>query len=141
MTEPLKELQKTLKTNGYSLTEARTVVFEALQGEEPQTMQQLVNVCPGINQTSVYRAVSLFEKLGITQKLQIGWKYKIELTDAFHDHHHHLTCQRCGKIIPFEEGESLEALLQDIAQRNQFVMREHQLEIQGLCRSCRPRYA
>jgi Fur family ferric uptake transcriptional regulator len=141
MPEPLKELQKTLKTNGYSLTEARAVVFEALQGEEPQTMQQVVSACPSINQTSVYRAISLFEKLGIIQKLQIGWKYKIELTDAFHDHHHHLTCQRCGKIITFEEGDKLEALLQDIARHSNFEMREHQLEIQGLCALCKPQYA
>lgn len=141
MTEVTNIFQKVLKSNGYSLTDARSVVFDCLQDAEPQTMQQIVKACPSINQTSVYRTIALFERLGIVQKLQIGWKYKIELTDDYHEHHHHLTCLRCGKILPFEEGSDLQRYLKTIADTKQFDMREHQLEIQGYCSDCRPTYA
>lgn len=141
MSTALDQLQSTLKVRGLHQTQARERVFTALLDQEPQTMQQIVSGCPDIDRTSVYRTIKLFEQLGIVQKLQIGWKYKIELTDAFHSHHHHLSCMRCGKIISFEEGDKLEQLLKTIAQDHQFDMREHQLEIQGLCGNCRPQLA
>lgn len=99
-------------------------------------MQQLVAACPGIDRASVYRVVSLFEQLGIVQRLQIGWKYKLELSDTFSHHHHHLTCLKCGRIIDFDEAPALEKDLYHIAKNNNFQIRGHQLEIQGLCRNC-----
>lgn len=137
MTQPLEQLKITLKQHGQSLTKPRQVVFAALQGQEPQTMQQLVTACQGqIDRATVYRTTALFEQLGIIQRLQIGWKYQLELSDAFHHHHHHLTCLRCGTTIPFSEDTELEDKLKVIAKANNFQMSEHQLEIQGLCQNC-----
>jgi len=34
---------------------------------------------------------------------QIGWKYKLELSNAFQHHHHHLTCLQCGGVTPLPE--------------------------------------
>ncbi len=99
-------------------------------------MQQLVAACPAIDRASVYRTVALFEKLGIIQRLQIGWKYKLELTDSFSRHHHHMTCQQCGRTIPFDESPELERQLRWLAASNRFKIRGHQLEIQGLCPAC-----
>jgi Fur family ferric uptake transcriptional regulator len=99
-------------------------------------MQQLLAACPEIDRASVYRTVALFERLGILHRLQIGWKYKLELTDAFSHHHHHLTCIRCGRIISFDESDELKSELSRIAKSNNFEMQGHQLEIQGLCQEC-----
>ena len=138
MSEPTDQLKKVLKQHGQSLTAARQLVFAALQDKEPQTMQELVFACEGmINRASIYRVVVLFERLGIVQRLQIGWKYKLELSDAFHHHHHHLTCRRCGKTIPLKEDDALEEKLRDLAHSNDFDMHGHQLEIQGYCENCR----
>ncbi len=137
MTEPLQQLQQSLKEQGSNLTRPRQVVFSALLGHEPQTMAQLIAACAGqIDRASVYRAVALFESLGIVQRLQIGWKYKLELSDTFHHHHHHLTCLHCGRTIPFDEDQELEIKLKTIAQAQNFRMQGHQLEIQGLCQNC-----
>jgi Fur family ferric uptake transcriptional regulator len=137
MSEPLDQLKKTLKEHGQSLTEPRLIVFEALQDQEPQTMQQLIAGCKGrVDRASVYRTVALFEKLGISQRLQIGWKYKIELSDSFHHHHHHLTCLRCGQTIPLQADELLEKRLHDLAHAASFQVSGHQVEIQGLCQNC-----
>lgn len=137
MSEPLDQLKTTLKTNRQSLTTVRLAVFSALQGKEPQTMRELVEACGGqVDRASVYRTVALFERLGIVQRLQIGWKYKLELSDAFHQHHHHLTCSRCGITIPLPEDTSLERRLHQLAQTQGFTMQGHQLEIQGLCKNC-----
>lgn len=131
------QLQQHLKQHSQSLTKPRLAVFLALRGQEPQTMQQLVAACPAIDRASVYRTVSLFEQLGIIQRLQIGWKYKLELTDTFSHHHHHMTCLQCGRIISFDESSALNNELRRIAGSNHFKMRSHQLEIQGLCQACK----
>jgi Fur family ferric uptake transcriptional regulator len=127
-----------LKEAGYSLTAARTAVFEALEGQEPLSMHQLVERAGSVDRASVYRAVELFEKLHIVQRLNTGWKYKIELTDKFSAHHHHLTCVTCGQTIAMKEIE-LEAFIDEIARSHGFTPQAHQIEIQGLCQSCRPK--
>ncbi|HMH31052.1 MAG TPA: transcriptional repressor [Methylomirabilota bacterium] len=137
MSEPIDQLKVVLKQHNQSLTAARQIVFSALQDQEPQTMRELVMACEGlVNRASIYRVVSLFERLGIVQRLQIGWKYKLELTDTFHHHHHHLTCLRCGKIIPLKEDNQLEDRLEYLAKGSGFTMNGHQLEVQGYCYEC-----
>jgi Fe2+ or Zn2+ uptake regulation protein len=136
MSDPLEQFKKAMKQHGQSLTEARLMVFEALQHQEPQSMKEVVAACPDIDRASVYRTIALFERLGIVKRLQIGWKYKLELSDAFHRHHHHLTCLHCGRIMPLPEDRQLEARLHTLARSQDFVMKDHQLEIQGLCSNC-----
>ncbi len=137
MSEPLEQFKKTLKKNRQSVTQTRLAVFQALQDKEPQTMREVVEACTGeADRASIYRTIALFERLGIVQRLQIGWKYKLELSDAFHHHHHHLTCARCGRTIPLPEDRQMEARLYTLARGRNFIMQGHQLEIQGLCETC-----
>jgi Fur family transcriptional regulator, ferric uptake regulator len=124
-----------LKEAGYSRTAARTAVFEALLGQEPLSMHQLVQNVPSADRASVYRTVELLERLGIAQRLYSGWKYKIELTDKFTEHHHHLTCLACGRTTPINEQE-LESFIVDLAHRHGFQPTIHQVEIQGFCSHC-----
>lgn len=127
----------TLKQQNQSLTKTRQLVFAALQDKEPQTMHEVVNRCQGqVDRASVYRVIALFERIGIVQRLQIGWKYKLELSDAFHHHHHHLTCLNCGRIIPLPEDPQLENRLQQLATTAQFQTQDHQVEIRGWCQNC-----
>jgi Fur family ferric uptake transcriptional regulator len=88
-----------------------------------------------LDRASIYRAISLFEVLNIVQRLNIGWKYKIELTDKFAEHHHHLTCLKCGQVISINEGE-LEDFVHKSARINGFKVTAHQIEIQGYCSRC-----
>lgn len=131
------QLRQHMQKAGHSLTKPRLAVFAALQDQEPQTMRRLIAACPSIDRASIYRTIALFEKLGIVQRLQIGWKYKLELTDSFSRHHHHLTCLKCGRVIAFDESTELIKELRWVAAHNRFKIRSHQLEIQGLCESCR----
>lgn len=137
MLDPLDQFKATLKNHGQSVTQSRLIVFEALQDQEPLTMRQLINRCKvPVDRASIYRTVTLFERLSIVQRLQIGWKYKLELSDAFHHHHHHLTCRHCGSTIDLSEDTELETKLKNLADEHHFLMEHHQLEIQGLCRNC-----
>lgn len=137
MTSNRELLVQTLKSYGFSATKSRVLVFTALEKSEPLTMNQLIKkVGPEVNRASIYRIVSLFESLGIVQRLQIGWKYKLELSNAFQEHHHHLTCLECGEMTTFHEPKTLHALLETIAKKHAFRLQNHQLELQGICKKC-----
>jgi Fur family ferric uptake transcriptional regulator len=141
MASPVETFQIILKKHRQSVTQARLAVFSALLGQEPMSMHELVDkVQKDVDRSSAYRAVDLFEKLGIVQRLNTGWKYKIELTDTFNDHHHHLTCASCGKTIPLNE-EHLESVVEGLARQHGFKVTAHQIEIQGICPECQAKQA
>jgi len=136
MSSPKETFRLILKQQHQSITKARVAVFDALLGQEPMSMHTLVSRVGDIDRASVYRAVDLFERLGIVQRLNTGWKYKIELTDTFTEHHHHLTCTNCGKTVPLNEA-NLESFVDELASKHGFTVSAHQIEIQGLCPVCR----
>jgi Fur family ferric uptake transcriptional regulator len=131
-----QEIATILKSNGYSLTKQRALVFDLLEGKEPMSMHELCEIAKNkLDRASLYRIIDLYEKLGIVQRVNIGWKYKVELSDKFSDHHHHLTCLKCGKIIPINESD-LESFIAGLARSNQFHPENHQVEVQGYCYEC-----
>jgi Fur family ferric uptake transcriptional regulator len=132
-------LQK-LKAGGYSNTQVRRVLFETLlnSGHQPKTMAQLIAATEGVaDRASVYRAVDILQSIGIINRLNIGWKYKLELSDDFHGHHHHMNCGQCGKTISAEDDKDFEAQLHRLASTYGFTITDHQLQIQGICNSCK----
>lgn len=135
MSSPQETFQKILKEQGSSMTAARRAVFEALLGQEPLSMHELVKRLQAVDRASVYRTIDLFERLGIVQRLNTGWKYKIELTDKFCDHHHHLTCTDCGRTVAINT-QSLEQFIEQAAAEYGFRPTAHQIEIQGVCGDC-----
>ena len=131
-------LQSLLKDNGSSLTKPRKIVFDLLLNQEPQSMQVLAKRAEGkVDRATVYRTIELFEELGIARRLNIGWKYKIELSDVFTGHHHHMYCTNCGRTYDLPESSMLETMIDTVAAKSGFAPRGHQLEIYGLCASCK----
>lgn len=55
-------------------------------------------------------------------------------------HHDHFICERCGKIIEFE-NDRLERLQELVARDLGVVLTRHKMELYGLCPDCRRRDA
>lgn len=137
MNDALKMFANILRSNSDSVTSTRKQVFMALYGKDPLSIHDLYEQLNGkVDRVSVYRTVDLFEKRGIANRIQIGWKYKIELSDVFVEHHHHVSCLGCGKVFAVQEDERIENLIAEIASRNHIHNPVHQLEIQGYCDEC-----
>ena len=129
-------LRQYLKASGYSFTKQRRMVFDCLILNHPIAMHELlIKLNDSMDPVSVYRTIDLFEKLNIVQRINFGWKYKLELTDNFVNHHHHLLCLGCGKVININQAE-IETFIGYTAAKQGFLASSHQLEIQGYCRSC-----
>lgn len=125
-----------LKKYGLSATKPRKLLFSALEHHQSLSMAELVAACPQIDRSSVYRSVAVLEKAGVIVRIPHGWKYSLELSDAFHEHHHHATCTYCGARIALPEDSELEKRLHKIARDRQFELDEHQVELYGRCSSC-----
>lgn len=131
------DLKAILKSKGYSLTQPRKVVFDLMLNEEPQSIQSLVQKSKDkVDRATVYRVIELFESLGIVQRLNIGFKYKLELSDVFHGHHHHFYCTNCGKTYDLPASQMLETMINSVTSSEGFAPRGHQLEVYGLCSGC-----
>lgn len=129
-----------LKAAKASDTTARSAVFGMLyeNGHTPLTMHELIKLTEDYaDRASVYRSVKLLEDIGIIRRMHIGWKYKLELSDDFHGHHHHLTCTDCGETHATHDDEDFEKLLRALAARHGYSITDHQLDIRGLCQKCR----
>ena len=100
-------------------------------------MQVLIQRATGkVDRATVYRTIELFEKLGIVHRLNVGWKYKIELSDIFVGHHHHFHCTNCGRTYSLSPNPMLETMIDTQIGKEGFSPRGHNLQIYGLCPNC-----
>ena len=136
-TDKIQKFRQILSDNKQSVTKARLRTFELLLGSDPQSMNQMITRAAGtVDRVSIYRNIELFESIGIVKKIHIGWKYKVELSDIFTDHHHHLVCLVCGSITDIDDEQHIEDFIRSVAEQNSFQVKGHLFEIEGYCRTC-----
>lgn len=95
---------------------------------------------PNIGYATVHRTLKLFAECGIAAERNFGdGTTRYEKTNAS-EHHDHLICTRCSKIIEFEDDQ-IEQLQQQIATRYGFKLSRHRHELYGTCAGCREQVA
>jgi len=132
-------LARYLERHNLKHTKQREAILEAfLEAEEHVTSEELFQrvreVHPTIGYTTVYRTMKLLcdAGLAIERHFEDGvTRYEIE-----HEHHDHLVCTKCGKIIEFE-CSMIESAQNQIADRYRFRVLRHRHELYGHCSSCR----
>lgn len=126
-----------LRSNRYFVTSARQNLFNSLQvSAQPLSIGQVISLSPGQDQATIYRNVKLFERLGVIKRIGWGNNSRIELSDLFQRHHHHLTCIHCHVILDLHGEVEIELSIAHVASRRGFTPLDHQLEIRGLCKEC-----
>jgi Fur family ferric uptake transcriptional regulator len=136
MDQYAKNFAELLKKQGYSVTKPRKIVFEVLYSYGLQNMNQLISRSKSVNRASVYRAIDVLDTIGAINRVPQGFKYKVELSEKFLPHHHHIICTTCGRQSDIEQTK-LEEMLISIAEANNFTLGSHKVELQGICSNCR----
>jgi Fur family transcriptional regulator, ferric uptake regulator len=90
---------------------------------------------PRIGYTTVYRTLKLMEKNGWASSRKFGERWTRFELQAGGEHHDHLICLGCGKIVEFE-SERIEAIQARIARQQGFRIFNHKLELYGHCPTC-----
>ena len=88
------------------------------------------------SRATVYRALPLLLEAGILQPT-VGAKdrKRYELAEG-REHHDHLVCTACGRVVEVHVPE-FEELQRGIAEQHGFVLTGHSHELFGLCGPCR----
>jgi Fur family transcriptional regulator, ferric uptake regulator len=86
---------------------------------------------------SVYRILELLTSEGFVQKIDLGSGiYRYEPVQSHGDHHHHLVCDTCGKVEPFED-KALERALGRVEENSGYDVSLHDVVLHGSCGDCR----
>lgn len=133
-----------LRSAGLRNGGARRTVVEHLGGEDccrsAQEIFDGVRANGGrVGIASVYRVLDTLAELRLVQRVDIGdgvARFEIAYPDGEH-HHHHLVCDTCGQVEPFEDA-ALERTLEQVAGRYGYAMDGHDVVLHGACPRCRP---
>jgi Fur family ferric uptake transcriptional regulator len=85
---------------------------------------------------SVYRALDLLARLGLVRRLDMGSASGYEPALPSGHHHHHVVCDRCGKVTSFEDA-ALEEAIDRLSRRLKHTVAEHDVVLRGACPECR----
>jgi len=88
-----------------------------------------------VGYATVYRTMKLLTGCGIAVERQFGdgqTRYEHIPDDSHHDH---CICVKCGRIMEFE-NQKIEHLQKEIAEKMNFTVNNHKLELYGYCSKC-----
>lgn len=130
-----------LASAGFQKGAARRAVIECLGHQAcavtaQQIEEELRQAGPGVGRASIYRTLERLVELGLVHRLDMGTgTASYEPAGAGGEHHHHLVCDRCGRVVPFED-EGLERAIAGLSRRSRFQVSEHDVTLRGLCERC-----
>lgn len=126
-----------LNEAGFRSGAARRQVIELLEREDcALTALEIDRRLPSVGRASVYRTLEQLEQLHLVHRVDVGGEgVAFERNDPG-GHHHHMVCERCGKLIPFSDP-ALERAIEGIGKRADFEITAHDVLLRGRCPDCR----
>ena len=123
---------------GFPLTVQRRVILEEmLRRDDHPTAEQVYDAArarvPEISRGTVYRTLEYLVQLGaIGRAHHLG---PVMRFDSNIDHHHHLICTRCNRVLDFED-EQLNNLPLPHCEHSGFRVTDYSIHFTGLCAEC-----
>lgn len=122
---------------GFRSGGGRRRVVELLGSEDcALTALEIDRRLPRVGRATVYRALDQLESLGLVQRVDLGAEAAgYERIDPEGRHHHHIVCERCGRVIAFQD-ERLERAIVALGKRPDFRVSSHEVTLRGECSNC-----
>ena len=130
-------MKSMLRSMNLKVTNQRLSILKALS-KGPKThvtakdvFEKISSEYPNIGFATVYRFLKETSRFGMTSELRIGHaptRYELKVRE----HHHHIVCTHCGKIIEFQ-NEIIEKQIKKISKDYHFLMEHHIFELYGRC--------
>ncbi len=132
--------EKHLKEKGIRQSGQRQKILGVfLAAEKHVTMADLYELVrkqnPGIGYATVYRAMKVICGSGLAREVDFGDGIMRFEHNYGHEHHDHLLCVKCGKVIEALCPE-LEQLQDKMAKEYGLTPVSHCLQIFGICKDC-----
>lgn len=136
--ETVRRFEDRCREVGFQLTVQRRVILEAmLLRDDHPTAEQLCDAIraqvPEISRGTVYRTLESLVQLGAIRRAHhLGPATRF---DSNTNHHHHLVCVQCNRVIDFEDARLDNLPLPD-RRRTGFRITDYSIHFNGLCAEC-----
>jgi Fur family transcriptional regulator, ferric uptake regulator len=137
--------RETLRAAGYNRGAARDNVIGAISAQTcalsatdiEEGLRRDQQSGRPISTASVYRTLELLHEHTLVNRVDLGdGVARYELVDPRGEHHHHhMVCDRCGQLIPFDDP-ALERSINQLSSRLGFATRDHEVTLRGNCADC-----
>ncbi len=136
-----EKLRQFLRTRGLRQSRPRDVVSDVfLRTEKHVSTQELFELIKkkrkNIGYATVARTLKLLAKAGLCRIVDFGDGIQRYEHEYGHDHHDHLICSDCGKVVEIF-SRKLEKAQDELIRKHGYEQVSHRLQIYGICPKCR----
>jgi Fur family transcriptional regulator, peroxide stress response regulator len=127
------------KENSLSVTPQRLAIYKALINDKshpnPECVYNIIkNDFPTISLATVYKTLETFEKVGIISV--VTPLHETVRYDAEMDHHHHVVCVKCKKVVDIKDPELDKVQIPvNVAAENKIL--DYTIQFNVICSDCR----
>ena len=132
------ELTEMFRARGLKVTPQRQAIFRVLHGEPTHPTAESVyetvsRSMPTISLRTVYQTLNDLAAMGEIQQLDLGTGSS--RFDPNVDAHHHLVCERCGRVVDVYADAS--GVTVPTPQRQGFTISSTEVVFRGMCPDCK----
>jgi Fur family transcriptional regulator, ferric uptake regulator len=123
-------------------TRGRRAIVEFLVSiGRPVSIGDIADRLPELPRSSAYRHLVDLEVAGLVRRVAASDEFaRFELAEDLTEHHHHLVCVGCGKVVDVTPSSEFEGVLattvNQLAAAEGFEPQSHRLDVLGLCSEC-----
>ncbi len=139
-----------LRQCGFRMTVGREVVLQVLSHTDEHLSAEDIYMIvhkthPAIGLTTVYRTLDMLVNMGAVFKFDFGdgrSRYELVESSRGPNHHHHLVCTQCKRIINYkdfidDEVELLNRTEKGLSEKYNFEITNHEIQFFGICNECK----
>ncbi|NQV15765.1 transcriptional repressor [bacterium] len=137
-----QELKQVLREHEMKATSQRIALLKLLNNtsehyDAEEIYIELRKLQKTVSRATVYRSLETLVEQQLVSKLDFGeGRMRYENRQERDEHHDHLICERCGKVIEFFNLE-MEAQQLAVCEKHDFLPSTHTMHIFGTCIECR----
>lgn len=129
-----------LRQRGHKLTPQRHIILRVIAGSHDHlTVDEIYEKSrledSSIGRVTVYRTLDLLNELHLVCRVHAQSRSRSYMMRRPMEHHHHLICSSCGKVVDFTNCSIIE-MEEKLSRESGFDIKGHLLEFYGLCHDC-----
>jgi Fe2+ or Zn2+ uptake regulation protein len=123
-------------------TPGRKAMVELLASlGRPVSISDIATRLPEVPRSSAYRHLVDLQGAGVVRRIAAKDEFaRFELAEDLTEHHHHLLCTTCGKVIDVTPTQAFERtvskMVQELAAQQAFHATSHAVDVIGRCSEC-----